>query len=233
MQANCPQCSQRIVIDDARVPDRPFSVKCPKCQTAVKFPGKGAAAPAAAPASAPAAAPAAPTASPELGGEEMRAQMMAQIRREMSLGGDAGRAAGRALVAVPAGQAGSVALPLTRQGYQVDTLDNPEDGGRLLEQGVYDVVVTTRAEAAAGKESLSQRIARLSPENRRRVFVVFLGDEYRTGDGTQAWSLNADLVVRTADAGNVDALLMRTLEERSRLYQVYHDARKRFEAAAS
>ena len=43
MQANCTNCPQRIVIDDAKVPDRAFSVKCPKCQTVVRFPGKGAA----------------------------------------------------------------------------------------------------------------------------------------------------------------------------------------------
>ena len=31
---------------------------------------------------------------------------------------------------------------LTRLGYQVDTLDDWKEGGRLLEQGVYEVVVT-------------------------------------------------------------------------------------------
>jgi len=52
VQASCPQCAHNITIDDARVPDRPFGVKCPKCQTLVKLPGRPAAAPAA---SAPAA----------------------------------------------------------------------------------------------------------------------------------------------------------------------------------
>ena len=45
VQANCPKCAQKIVIDDARVPDRAFSVKCPKCQTSVKFAGKARAPP--------------------------------------------------------------------------------------------------------------------------------------------------------------------------------------------
>jgi twitching motility protein PilT len=44
VQANCPQCSQRIVVDEAKAPERAFSVRCPKCQTLVKFPGRGAAA---------------------------------------------------------------------------------------------------------------------------------------------------------------------------------------------
>jgi twitching motility protein PilT len=40
MQASCPECTQPLVIADARVPDRPFSVKCPRCQTIVRLPGR-------------------------------------------------------------------------------------------------------------------------------------------------------------------------------------------------
>ena len=44
------------------------------------------------------------------------------------MGETGGRAAGRALVALTdRAQAGAITLPLTRQGYQVDTLDNPEE----------------------------------------------------------------------------------------------------------
>jgi len=58
VQANCPQCGTPVAIDDARAPEKPFGLKCPKCQTVVRFPGRSAAAaPAAAPAPAPAPAP--------------------------------------------------------------------------------------------------------------------------------------------------------------------------------
>ncbi|MGE3842622.1 MAG: PilT/PilU family type 4a pilus ATPase [Vicinamibacterales bacterium] len=40
MQAACPECTQPLVIDDARIPDRPFSVKCPRCQAVARFPGR-------------------------------------------------------------------------------------------------------------------------------------------------------------------------------------------------
>ena len=43
MQAQCSQCSSRIQIDDSKVPDKPFKVKCPKCQAVITLPGKGAA----------------------------------------------------------------------------------------------------------------------------------------------------------------------------------------------
>ncbi len=230
MQANCPKCAHKIVIDDARVPERAFSVKCPKCQTAVKFAGKGAAAPS--PAAAPPALAPEPAPAPAAGGDEaLRAEMMAQLRREMALG-ETRPDAGRALVSLgDRGQAGTLTLALTRQGYQVDTVDNAEEASRLVEQGVYDLVATTRTAGAAGKESLYQRMMRLSPEARRRVFLLLAGDDLKTGDGTQAWVSQADLVANARDLATVDTVLGKTVEERSRLYQVYLETRKRFEAS--
>lgn len=241
MQANCPKCANAISIDDARVPDRAFSVKCPKCQTSVRFPGKGAAAPAAAPAPAgapqraraAAPAPAPPAAAPDVTADALRAEAMAQVRRELTLGAAPRTMSGRALVSLadPA-QAAAIGATLGRQGYEVDSVDNPDEGARLIDQGVYDLVAATRAEVAGGRESLYQRMARLSPDSRRRVFLVLVGEDFKTGDGTQAWIAMADLVVHPRDLAGLDSVLTKTVEERGRLYQVYLDARKRFEASA-
>jgi predicted Zn finger-like uncharacterized protein len=225
VQANCPTCGQRIAIDDAKVPERAFSVKCPKCQNAVRFPGKSDA-PAAAEAGAAAAAPSAGMAAAS---EGIRSELMAQLQKEMN----DGQGGGRVLVAVhDKAQAAAVTAPLTKHGFHVDNLDNPDEGARLLEQGVYEIVITTRTPAAQGAESLFDRCTRLSPDARRRVFMVLVGEEYKTGDGTQAWSQTADLVLNPRDAARVDTLLASTHAERRRLYQVYADARKRFEASA-
>ena len=163
MQANCPQCAHRIVVDDARAPDRPFSVKCPKCQTVVRFPGRTAAA------VAPAAAPAA--AAPPAGAAEKAeaSESLARLRREIGAG-DRG-AATQVLVAVPdRAVAGALTMPLTRLGHTIEMLDTPDEGGRLLEQGVYGVVITTRTAAVPGKgETLYQRVTRLNPDARRRT----------------------------------------------------------------
>lgn len=245
-------------------------MKCPKCQTVVRFPGKGAAPvvsapgtgsfatnlpagayPAAPPTSAypaypaaghaasgspaagaPSPAPAPPPAPPpEATSEELRASMLAQLRRELALG--EGKPVGRAMVALgDRAQAGAITLPLTRLGYHVDSVESAEDGARLLDQGIYDLVVATRTATAPGRESLYQRLNRLSPEGRRRIFLVLIGDEFKTGDPTQAWAVLADLVVASRDIPNADVVLLPTLAERTRLYQAFVDARKRFEAAA-
>src|SRR4249920_681638 len=65
MQATCSSCSNVVTVDEnnPKLPAGPFSVKCPKCQTPVRFPGRGGAAPKA-PEPPKAAAPAAPEARP-------------------------------------------------------------------------------------------------------------------------------------------------------------------------
>ncbi len=230
MQANCPQCSHRIVIDDAKAPDRPFNVRCPKCQNAVRFPGK-AAVPAEEPAISPALAAPPPAPEPAASSEELRAQMLSQLRREMATG-ETAPTGEKALVALTdRAQAGALTLCLTRQGYSVETLADLEEGARLLEQGVFTVVATARTAAPQGKgESLYQRINRLPPDARRKVFVILVGNEFKTGDGTQAFAVLADLVVNAKDAGAMDGVFRNTLGERQRLYQCYLDARRRAEA---
>ena len=240
MQASCPKCSHKVVVDDAKAPERAFSVKCPKCQTPVRFAGKVAAVP---PAPAAATSPASATVVPgaELppstsgGGDggDMRAGMMAQLRREMGLAAGGAEASLRALIAVPdAGQTAALSQSLTRLGYTIDALDEAGEALRLVEQGVYAVVVTTKSATAAGKETLLQRVGRLNPEGRRRVFLVLAGDEFKTGDGTQAFAAMADLVVGSHDTAGVEAALRNTLAERTRLYQMFTEARRRFEASA-
>jgi hypothetical protein len=144
------------------------------------------------------------------------------------------REAGRALVALPNGAtAGALTLTLTRQGFAVDTLEDWEEGARLLEQGVYNLAATARVAGAPGKgESLYQRLNRLSSEARRRLFIILVGEEFKTGDGTQAFTVLADMVIHSRDAGNADSPLRGALAERQRLYQAYIDAKHRHEAAA-
>jgi predicted Zn finger-like uncharacterized protein len=230
VQSPCPSCGNRIVVDDSRVPDRAFSVKCPKCQTMVKFPGRPAAgaAPAAEP---PRATAAGPAAAPPAGPETMGEQTMAHLRRELA---ESGRVKGQVLVALAdRSLAGALTMPLSRIGYAAETMENADDAARALEQGLYDVVITSReggGQSSRG-ETLLQRVQRLSPEVRRTVFLVLVGDDFRTGDGIQAFTVMADLVVHPRDAASVEPVLLTSIAERNRLYQAFLDAKKRHEVA--
>jgi len=225
VQALCSQCSTRIQIDDTKVPDRPFKVRCPRCQTVMALPGRGAEPPAPAteapPVPDPAAAPPPPAYEPP-----PEPSPAAIARRERAEAG-----ANDALIAMSGPAATGLQQALERLKFNVDSVDDVEEGARLLEQGIYEVAVTARTPPEPGKpETLAQRMLRLPLDSRRRVFVILVGQEFRTADGTQAWAAQADLVVNPADVGRCEHLIRSTMAERKRLYQPLVDARRRIES---
>jgi predicted Zn finger-like uncharacterized protein len=228
VQANCGNCGNRIVVDDSRVPDRPFSVKCPKCQAMSKFPGKAAAPPAAD--DAPPAAAVSHPASFLM--ESMGEQALSHLRSELT---ESGRMKGLVLVALSDPALGSaVCAPLIRLGFTSEMLENADDATRRLEQGIFDVVITSRSGGSSARgETLYQRVGRLTPDARRAIFLILVGEEFRTGDGTQAFALLADLLVHPNDVAAVEPVMLTCIAERNRLYQVFLQTKKRHEAAAT
>jgi predicted Zn finger-like uncharacterized protein len=217
VQAQCSQCASRIQIDDSKVPDRPFKVKCPKCQAVMTLPGKSAEAGAAAAEAPAAAAPAYVPPPPP--------NAAAVARRERAL-----ESQNDAIIALSGPAASALQTALVGLGFNVDAVEDIEEGARLVEQGAYEVAVTSRTPPEPGKpETLQQRLLRMGSDARRRVFVILVGEEFRTADGTQAWVAQADLVVHPNDAGRCDHLIRSTLAERKRLYQPMIDARRRIE----
>ena len=77
------------------------------------------------------------------------------------------------------------------------------------------------------EKDLYRIVRTLSPEIRRRVFLVLVGDEFKSGEGTQAFSMLADLVVHSGDAANAERLVAQTMIERRRVYQTFWDAEDR------
>ena len=247
MQTDCPQCSQKLVVEDDKVPAGPFMLRCPKCQLAIKLPGKGGAAlpppgveqpvepvpptqsaaapgipsgnaqqqskpPAPAP---PPARPAAAVAPPSDFGQPID-------------GGDG--SAERALVALtdPSDQGlqSAVIALLERCGYGVETAADPQQGIQLLERNSYAVVATT-PNGAQGNVSPYKRVAALAPEVRRDLFLVLLGSDFSSGDGTQAFAAMADMVLNPKDVASSEELLRSTVTERTRLFQAFQEAQVR------
>ena len=218
MQAQCPECSTHFQLPDEKVPDRPFKVRCPKCQHVVGLPGRGGATPTAdepdagAPPEKAASPPLAPAAPP-------RREHTGSDQAEDALIAIADTAQGEALTAA-----------LGRLDYNVDVVEDVEEGAGLLEQGVYAVAVTSRGGGEpGGPMTLAQRMLRLTADTRRSVFVVLVDGEFDTADGTQAWAAQADLVLNSHDVATCESVLRSTLQERKRLYQPYLDARRRIE----
>jgi predicted Zn finger-like uncharacterized protein len=220
VQAQCPECSTHFQLPDEKVPDRPFKVRCPRCQHVVGLPGRGGVVPTADEPMAGGTPEAVPPESPS-----PPATPATPPRREHTGSNDADDA----LIALSdTALAEALTAALGRLDYNVDVVEDVGEGARLLEQGAYAVAVTSRGGTKAGM-TLAERMLRLTADPRRGVFVVLVDGEFTTGDGIQAWAAQADLVVNARDVATCDNLLRATIQERKRLYQPYLDARHRLE----
>ena len=209
MQTNCPKCSQELVVKDEKVPAGPFMLRCPKCQNAIKLPGKAAAAPT--PQSqAVRQSPPAPV------GEQGGAQNEGSSQR--------------ALIALDdQSMQNAMAAALQRLGFTMDVAPDPEQGVRWLERNSYALAVTTRNGKSNGA-GLYNRIITFAPEVRRSLFLVLVGNDLNSGDGVQGFASMADLVLSPNDIGTSDELLRSTVNERTRLYRTFLDAQVRLDA---
>lgn len=222
MQATCSSCANVVTVDEnnPKLPAGPFSVKCPKCQTPVRFPGRPAKA--AAPASATAAAPApareaAPSAAP-------RASVPL---KPTALPGE------RALVALDDQQrAGEMARSLELLGYEVDIMSDA-DGVRAIEQAAHVIVVMARTVAEGGALTCYQRLFLLNSDIRRGFFLILVGDEYTTGDGVQAFVVHGDMVIASPDAASCEVIVRERLIERGRLFRAFIDCKRKNEASTA
>jgi hypothetical protein len=133
----------------------------------------------------------------------------------------------KALVAFPSEElAAAMAGVLGRLGFAVEQLDSADDKFLRLQQGDYAVVVSAR-NGVSEDRNVHRMMQAMPLEIRRRLFLVLVGDDVQTGEGSQAFALLADLVVHSKDAPSCDRLLAQTLHERKRVYQTFWDAEDR------
>jgi hypothetical protein len=231
MQATCSKCSHVVTVDEnnPKLPDGAFSVKCPKCQTPVRFPGRAAAKAekaAAAPAAAPAPAPAAVAApEPEPAPKPAAAAPLVPLKPIAQPGE-------RALVALDdKKRAAEMARSLGMLGFEVDVMSDA-DGVRAMEQGAHVIIVMARTVAESGALTAYQRLFLVNSDLRRSFFLVLLGDEYTTGDGVQAFVVHGDLVVASPDAASCESVVRERYVERSRLFRVFVDCKRKAEVTA-
>jgi hypothetical protein len=111
---------------------------------------------------------------------------------------------------------------LERLGYQTEYIDIWEQKVEEIHQGRYHVIVTHGNGASPnGEKDLFKLLNMLTPEARRRIFMVLVGDEFKTGNGTQAFTAMADFVCHPRDLDSADIVFRSTVAERARFYRAF------------
>ena len=260
MQTNCPKCSQQLVVEDAKVPAGPFMLRCPKCQNAIKLPGKAGAAAPTAPAGESASAqeppqPAAfpptpksaapqpkPTPPPQQAQPPKQAPPPLPMPQSQPVRQSPPARIGEQSVAQNDGFGGRALIALDDQSVQnvmaaaLQRVGFGVDVAPDAEQGIRSLerdsyaLVATARNGNSNGAGLYNRIITFAPEVRRNLFLLLVENDLSSGDGMQAFAAMADLVLSSKDIGASDELLRSTIDERTRLYQTFLDAQVRLDA---
>lgn len=245
MIVTCSHCAARLQLDEARLPSRPFTVRCPKCQQNVNVQppvlsrvGVQESVPAGPPVR-PIPAPAFTLEGQERGRtealerstgistEELLNALVALVRGEGAQVDFMRRQrARRALLCLEARHRESVARSLAENHYEVYlAADTSQAIERMREDKIDVFVLDAEFDAAEqGAAFLTREIMALRPAERRRLFFVQVSPTVRTADAHAAFLNNANLVVNTADLKDLPSLLDYTIRSFNELYKDYFAA---------
>ncbi|HEX6624764.1 MAG TPA: zinc-ribbon domain-containing protein [Pyrinomonadaceae bacterium] len=249
MIVTCHNCATRLQLDDAKVPSRPFTVRCPKCAqtvnaqpTAGERQGSALAVVGDLPAStraqqqmttpAPATVFEAALSGAQAGGDVL--QMLTELLRR---GGEErpdprgvmrrpSWERRRALVCVGSVHGAEVSRALAARDYEVFVADKTQQAFELLHEERLDVVVLDAEFDMGGQGALhlNRELNSMRMAERRRLVFVQLSPTLRTGDAQAAFLNNANLIVNTGDASELAHILERNIRDLNELYRDFNRA---------
>src|SRR5690606_26217350 len=112
---------------------------------------------------------------------------------------------------------------LERMGYTVDDPDTADCALQRLRFTQYRLIVLNDAFGGQAPNPVASYLANLNMSVRRDIFVVLLGERFKTADHWQAFVESVNLVCHPGDLPRLPALLKRALGEHERLYRIFNE----------
>lgn len=242
----CQKCSTRLQIDDEKSPQRPFTVRCPKCNNMVN---SGPANPATEQSAlAVGGSPATDhprfersTARAYQSGEQSTAEAVSSddtVRLLMDLlsknhprntDDPTARPSWdkrKALVCTSETYRDVVARKLSAGGYQVFVAEDTRQAVETMRANKMDVVLLEPQfdPAEQGMAFVIREINVLRPPQRRRLFFVLLSPSLRTMDAHAAFLNNVNTIVNVNDVEDLSRIMEVALREYNELYRDFYSA---------
>lgn len=240
----CQKCSTHLKIDDDKSPQRPFNVRCPKCNNTVS---SGPASPvleqsALAVGGSPAtdqprfeqssARAYEPVAANEMPSNDAAVRMLMDLfSKGTGSRNDNPNARPtwdkrKALVCVSEAYRDVVARKLTQSGFQVFVAEDTRQGVETMRANKMDVVLLEPQfdPSEQGAAFVIREINILRPPQRRRLFFVLLSPSMRTLDAHAAFLNNVNAIVNINDIEELPRIMEVALREFNELYRDLYTA---------
>lgn len=240
----CPKCSTRLQVDQEKSPNRPFNVRCPKCNSTISSGGSSPALEQSAlavggspatdhPRFEQATARAYEPVTPQAAAAPNDAlQFLAELlakgtgRENEQPGARPAWDKRKALVCLSEPLRDSVARRLTESGYQVFVAEETRQAIETMRSKQMDVVLLDPQfdPAEQGSAFVVREVNVLRPSQRRRLFFVLLSPSLRTMDAHAAFLNNVNAIVNANDLDDLDRVMDIALREYNELYREFYTA---------
>jgi predicted Zn finger-like uncharacterized protein len=248
----CQNCASRLQVDEMKVPSRPFTIRCPKCNSNVDC---GPSSPAIEQ-SAIAVGGSPATGNPrfeqpkpaplfeleetvkETNGAASAAEKLVELLSGLlSQPGAAGVNLQnprphwnrrKALVCIPEDNRELVARSLAKNGYQVFVAQDTSQAVDRMRENLLDVVLLDQRfdPVEQGTIFVTREVNILRPAQRRRLFFVLLSPSLRTMDAHAAFLNNVNAIININELEELPALIEHRVREYNELYKDFNNAMK-------
>lgn len=243
----CQKCDSRLQVDEAKVPSRPFVIRCPKCNSSIDsgLPGStleqsatnigGSPStenprfeqPNPAPLFEPEQQVRVPA--PEASAEKLAELLSGLIGQPATKGRNVPYARPswdqrKALVCVPEEYRESVARSLAENGYKVFVASDTRQAVDRMREHLLDVVLLDPRfdPTEQGPVFVTREINILRPGQRRRLFFVLLSPSLRTMDSHTAFLNNVNAVINVNEIGDLPNLIEHRMHAYNELYKEFN-----------
>lgn len=231
MIIRCDNCSVSLQLDESKVPNGNFTVRCPRCQNMLRATRKanGAISPTVQQLEENQPAPAASEGAQQFAEKQsefeinnaLKSLLSALQTGKASLDVDDEKAEKpRRILLCLGDRRDAVAKILTEAGYKVYIAQTPAQANERLREGKTEIVLFSPDFAAefGGAAILQQKANAMYSTERRRLFLVSLEDGGTTMNAHEAFLRNLNLIVNTADIPQLPLILNRAVHDFNDLY---------------
>jgi predicted Zn finger-like uncharacterized protein len=237
MIIRCDNCSVSLQLDEAKIPDGKFTVRCPRCQNLLRAErgSRGQPASTVQQLEANKPAPAAAEGGPDFAAKESEFQINAALRSLLSAlqtektgldAADEKEEKPRRVLLCLGQRCEEASKALTAAGYRVYVAQTPAQANERLREGKTEIMIFSPDFAAefGGAATVMQKSNMMYSSERRRLFLVSLEDSVTTMNAHDSFLRNLNLVVNTSDIPQLPLILNRALRDFNDLYHYFNRA---------
>jgi len=231
MIIRCDNCAVSLQLDESKVPNGNFTVRCPRCQNMLraKRDANGDVSSTVQQLEANQAAPAAAEGAQQFAAKESELEInnaMRSLLSALQVGKtsmdvkDESDEKPRRILLCLGEKRDPVAKMLTEAGYKVYLAQTPAQANERLRDGKTEIVLFSPDFAAeyGGAAIIQQKANAMYTSERRRLFLISLEDGGTTMNAHDAFVRNLNLIVNTADMPQLPLILNRALHDFNGLY---------------